>query len=154
MTLLQGVQGYEATRMFRSARDDLVTVPPVEGEGAEVHAVGGALGESYILEIISVHEPGSGFAGAGVRVALVGVEVDALEIGRAGAQVVHLAYGLDRLERRRAAAAGVEIDIGVVSEGGKHLAWEIHEPLLFLSFSFGEEANPYCMIAASCIARG
>src|SRR5919202_3328637 len=147
------MQGYEATRMFGPARDDLVAFPPIEGEGAEVHAVGGALGESYILGI-SVHEPGGGFAGAGVRVALVGVEVDALEIGRAGAQVVHLAYGLDRLERRRAAAAGVEIDIGVVSEGGKHLAWEIHEPLLFLSFSFGEEANPYCMIAASCIARG
>jgi hypothetical protein len=63
---------------------------------------------------------------------LVSIEVGAFEVGGARAQVVRLAYGPYRLAGGRAAASGVEVDVGVVGESGKHLAWKVHEGTLFL----------------------
>src|SRR5215212_9763525 len=99
------MQGDKSARVLRTARDNLVALPPVEGENAQVHAVGGVLSEGYNLGVGGVHEPGGGLASASVHLALVGIEVGALEIGGAAAQIVHLAHGFYRLVGGRAAAA-------------------------------------------------
>src|SRR5918997_1268086 len=90
------MKGHETTRVLGAARDDLVARPPVESEGAEVHAMGGALGEGYVIR------------------------VHACEPRR------RLAHGTYRLAGGWAAATGVEVDEVVAHQGGKHFSRKVH----------------------------
>src|SRR5919107_4021211 len=110
--------------MLGAAGDDLVVCSPVEGEGAEVHAVGGALGEGYILGV-SARKPRRCFARAGVRGALVGIELHAFEVGGARAQVVRLAHSAYRLAGGRTTAARVEVDDFVTRQSGKQFSRKV-----------------------------
>src|SRR5918997_726051 len=140
------MKGHETTRVLGAARDDLVARPPVESEGAEVHAVGGALGEGYVIGV-HAREPRRRFARTGVRGALVSVEVRALEVGGPRAQVVRLAHGTYRLAGGWAAATGVEVDEVVAHQGGKHFSRKVH--YRFHSFcGLGLRLMPFCIIAA------
>jgi hypothetical protein len=59
--ILQVVERHEAARVLRSDRDDLVAFAPIYRADAEVHAVGGVLGEGHL---ISSYKAGRGFPGA------------------------------------------------------------------------------------------
>src|SRR5918997_6721066 len=140
------MKGHETTRVLGAARDDLVARPPVEGEGAEVHAVGGALGEGYVIRV-HARELRRCFAGAGVRGALVSVEVHAFEVGGTRAQVVRLTHGAYRLAGGWAAAAGVEVDEVVAYQGGEHFSRKAH--YRFHSFcGLDSRLMPFCIITA------
>src|SRR5919199_2009398 len=112
VALPQSAKRDGAARVLRAAGYDFVTFPPVKGKGPEVHAMGGVLGEGDVLGV-RIYELGCDLAGAGIRFPLVGIEVGALEVGGPRAQVVHLAYGPYRVVGGRAAAAGVQVSVGV-----------------------------------------
>jgi hypothetical protein len=84
-----------------------------------------------------------------VGVALVGVQADAFEVGWAGDEVVGLAHGRDGFEGWRAAAAGVQVDVGGVREGGEHGAGEIQ----VCPFRGAGVRYVFCIIAARWISK-
>lgn len=117
------MEGYEAAGVFGDGGDHLVPGFPVQGAYAEVDAVGGVLGKGDVLRG-GPEQARRCLPRPGVRRALPGVELRALQVGRAGAEVVGLAGGLDSLVGRRAAAAGVQVGVVVCGEGREQLAGE------------------------------
>src|SRR4028119_1470187 len=90
----RGVERHEAAGVFCCGRDHPVTRAPVDGDDAEVHAVGGVLGKGDVVGA-GVYEAGGGLAGPGVGLGLVAEEAAALEAGRAGEVGGGRAHGLD-----------------------------------------------------------
>src|SRR5687768_16276074 len=104
--------------MLRRCRDDLVALAPAEREGAEVHAVGGVLGQGDVVGSWP-NEAGRGLAGALPELGLAGVEARAFQVGGARAEVVGGAEGFDHGVRRWAAAARVQVDEVILDKGRK-----------------------------------
>src|SRR5215204_6859458 len=98
--------------MFCRGRDNFVAPTPVDRGDAEVHAMGGVLGEGNVIWS-RADEAGRSLTGVLPQRGLAGVEADTLEVGGARAEVVRGAHGLDHVVGRRTAAAGVQVDVVV-----------------------------------------
>jgi hypothetical protein len=99
---LEVVERYQAARVLCCSREDLVAFAPVYRADAEVHAVGGVLGEGHV---VGPYEAGRGLASARVSLCLVGVEADALEVGGTRAEVIRSPHGPYYVVGGRSAAA-------------------------------------------------
>src|SRR5918993_3846877 len=109
--------------MLRGNRDRFVALSPLYGGDAEVHAVGGVLGDGHVVGA-APDEPRGGPAGAGSVLRLPVEEAHAFQVGGTGAEVVGLPRGLYHVVRGRSAAAGVQVGKVVGGQRGEHGALE------------------------------
>src|SRR5918994_1295205 len=107
--------------MLRRHRDDLITCAPVDRVDAEVHAVGGVLGEGHF---VGPYEAGSGLAAPRVRLSLVVEQAQTFQIGGARAEVVRFTRGLQNIVGGRSAASSFQVSAVVCGECREHLAGE------------------------------
>ena len=135
--------------MLRRYRDDLVARAPVYRADAEVHAVGGVLGEGHV---VGPYEARSGLPGPRVLLCLMGEEAETLQVGGARAEIIRLPHGLKNIVGGRSAASCVQVSAVVCGECREHLAWEarvcdgaspsgIGMPVLYNSL-FMQNGNP------------
>jgi hypothetical protein len=117
----------KASGVLGRYRDDLVAPLPVYRGDAEVHTVGSILSKGEVLGV-GPDEAGRGLAGACCYLGLAGEEAGALEVGRAGAEIIGGPHGFDHGVGGWTAAAGVQIDVVVLSEGRERLAGDARLP--------------------------